>query len=129
MSGIIRRPQTFRRKKATKIMVDGDLDSAEAVTYTPIAELQNDGTTVIKHVLERLDVNTVPSMAGQSRTDPLPPINDYNNDQEEDMPASPPPNTGPRKRRVSIHTKYIIIHLNDFSVDPKRLYFGVCIAY
>ena len=109
-------------------MVDGDLDSAEAVTYTPIAELQNDGTTVIKHVLERLDVNTVPSMAGQSRTDPLPPINDYNNDQEEDMPASPPPNTGPRKRRVSIHTKYIIIHLNEFS-DPKRLYIGICIAY
>ena len=33
-------------------MVDGDLDSAEAVTHTRYAEIQSDGTTIIKQVLE-----------------------------------------------------------------------------
>jgi hypothetical protein len=82
-------------------MVDGDVDSAEAVTHTRNAELQSDGTTIIKQVLERLDSNTSRSTVGQIQMDPLPPVDDYNNDPMENMPASPPLPPGPKKGRVS----------------------------
>ena len=80
-------------------MVDGDVDSAEAVTHTRIAEPQNDGSIVIKHVLESLDSPPLCSSAGQMTIDPRPPLVDYNNDQMQDM--SPPQTPRTKKSRVS----------------------------
>jgi hypothetical protein len=84
-------------------MVDGDLDSAEAVTHTRIAETLSDGSTIVKNVLERLDSITTPSRAGRMEIDPLPPVDDFNYDATQDMPGSRPPTPVPKKRRVSVH--------------------------
>jgi hypothetical protein len=80
-------------------MVDGDVDSAEAVTDRRYEEVQSDGTIVIKSVLERLDSNTPSSSTQQIH--PLQPADDFNYDPN--MQASPPPTPEPKKRRVSLH--------------------------
>ena len=91
-------------------MADGDVDSAEAVTHTRIAELQEDGTTIIKHVLESLDSPPSSSTTGRMQKPPNPPNNDFNNDQMQDM--SPPPTPSPKKSRVSVHLIYLKTILN-----------------
>lgn len=47
-------------------MVEGDIHSAKAVTQRRYAETQNDGTTIIKHVLESLDSSRPRPTAGHS---------------------------------------------------------------
>ena len=73
-------------------MVDGDLDSAEAVTHRRYAEIQSDGTTIIKQVLESLDP-TPPRVT-------LLPLNNFNNDQMQNMNISAPLTPRPKKSRV-----------------------------
>ena len=51
--------------KAREPMVDGDVNAAEAVTHTRYAETQDDGTTIIKHIVESLDSNPSSSLACQ----------------------------------------------------------------
>jgi len=77
-------------------MVDGDIDAAEAVTHTRFAETQDDGTTIIKHIVESLDSKPSLSLAGQSQTH-------QDNLYNEPMPDISPPHTPrQRKSRVSI---------------------------
>ena len=92
----IKKKQSYRRKKAREPMVDGDIDAAEAVTHTRFAETQDDGTTIIKHIVESLDSKPSLSLAGQSQTH-------QDNLYNEPMPDISPPHTPrQRKSRVSI---------------------------
>jgi hypothetical protein len=106
MSTILKKKSTFRRKRAREPMVDGDVDSAEAVTHTRIAETQYDGTTVFKHIVESLD-NPILSLAGdsqfagQSQMDASTSHENFNDDQLRDM--SPQNTPRHRKSRVSIY--------------------------
>lgn len=101
MSTILKKKQSYRRRRAREPMVDGDVDSAEAVTHTRIAESQDDGTTIIKHVLESLDSIQTHSTAGQMRMDSAPPLDNFNNEQLQEMDMSRPPTPQPKKSRVS----------------------------
>ena len=108
MSTFIKKKPTIWRKRARQPMVDGDVDSAEAVTHTRVAETQNDGTTIIKHSVESLD-SPISSMAGQSQMagQSFTSYNNFNNDQ---LPEMSPPNTPrTRKSRVSIDLNIITI--------------------
>jgi hypothetical protein len=99
MSTFIKKKATYRHKRAREPMVDGDLDSAEAVTHTRVAETQNDGTTIFKHVTESLDTTASSSLAGQNTMEGMPRNDDFN-DQMPDV--SPPQTPRPRKSRVSL---------------------------
>ena len=104
MSGIIRYQKSFRRSKPRKPLVEGDADSGDAVTDTRYAEVQSDGSTIIKSVRQRLDSNTTLFTPGQSQIDPIPPPPpplDYVNYEPTDMPPSPSPTSGQKKARVS----------------------------
>jgi len=98
MSTYIKRKQTYRRKRAREPLVDGDVESAEAVTNTRIAVPQDDGTVIYKHVLESLET---PRSTGEPkpRDNPLF-VDDPNYDQIHNM--SPPPPSQTRTRRVSL---------------------------
>jgi hypothetical protein len=98
MATSIKKKPTFRRKKAREPMVDGDIQSAEAVTHTRIAIPQDDGTYVIKQVLESLDTPPSNPRADTSRRATPHLENDYNYDQ---MDFSPPDTPRPKKSRVS----------------------------
>jgi hypothetical protein len=95
----IKRKKTYRRMKPREPMVEGSVDAAETVTHTKYAEIQDDGTTIIKTILESLDSDTSnpsPSLAGQSQTH-------QDNQYNEPMPDISPPHTPrQRKSRVSI---------------------------
>lgn len=80
-------------------MVDGDVDSAEAVTHTRIAETQNDGSTIIKHIVESLDSTPLASSAGPCQMETSTSYDDFNNEQFHDM--SPPRTPRPRKSKVN----------------------------
>ena len=105
------RPNRPRRMKPPKQMVDGDVDSASYVTFTPYEEVQSDGTTIVKTIKQRLDNDTRPptagpstaesSSAGQLQMNHPSLLDDFNNDPIEDMPPSPPPLTK-KKGRVSV---------------------------
>ena len=82
--------------KAREPMVDGDVNAAEAVTHTQFAETQDDGTTIIKHIVESLDSNPSSSSAGQRQTQQ---DNLYN---EPIHDISPPHTPRQRKSRVNI---------------------------
>lgn len=99
MSTVIRKKQTFRRRRPREPLVDGTVDTAEAVTHTRIAELQDDGTTIIKHVLESLDDPPSSSTHQQMQIDPPAPHDDFHNDLMQNM--SPPQTPRPKKSRVS----------------------------
>jgi hypothetical protein len=81
--------------------VDGSVDTAEAVTHTRIAELQDDGTTIIKHVLESLDEPQSSSTHQQMQIDPPAQLDDFHNDQMQNM--SPPQTPRPKKSRVCVN--------------------------
>lgn len=110
MSTVIKKKQNFRRRRAREPMVDGDVDSAEAVTHTRVAELQEDGTTIIKHVVESLDSTPTRSTAGEMQVDP-PPFDNIDYDEMPDM--SRPVTPRPRKSKVSIEL-YIVETFYDF---------------
>jgi hypothetical protein len=83
-------------------MVEGDLDSAEAVTHRRYAETQEDGSVMIKQVLERLDIT--PPLP---RSEPMKPqgpdvTDDFNNDHMGNR--SPRETTPPRRSRVSLRS-------------------------
>lgn len=79
-------------------MIDGDLDSSEAVTLSRFAVPQDDGTTIINHVLESLD----PSAAHLSTASVQLEISQPNDDYNYDHNMSPPPSPRPKKCRVRI---------------------------
>jgi hypothetical protein len=128
MSTFLKKKPTYRRKRAREPMVDGDVDSAEAVTHTRVAETQNDGTTIIKHIVESLDNPSSSSaghseMAGQSQMDAP-------TSHDNQMPDWSPPNTPrPRKSRVSIGNTSYDSYNNISIIDAKGLHFGICISY
>lgn len=108
-------------------MVDGDVESSKAVTHTRIAVTQNDGSVVIKHVLESLDTPPQISMAPSKQLDVLP-----NNDDTifNDMPnMSPPPSAPPRTYRVSVSLKQIKMNNMELFSDTKRLHIGICFTH
>lgn len=79
-------------------MIDGDVDSAQAVTHTRIAVTQNDGTVVIKKVLESLDAAPQRSAVEPSELE-LPRVMD--DPFFDHMNMSPPPTGPPKTYRVS----------------------------
>jgi hypothetical protein len=99
MATSIKKKPTFRRMKAREPMVEGDIHSAKAVTLRRFAETQNDGTTIIKHVLESLDSSRPRPTVGHM---PIPSqaVNDFNDDQMQGI--SRPQTPTPKKCRVSI---------------------------
>lgn len=96
-----------------KAMVEGDVDSAHAVTNTRLAEVQSDGTYIIKTVRESLDPIDPLSAAGQRLRQPLsaagqrqyPHSDNFDQPQEipQEIPASPPCTPRRRKGRVSVN--------------------------
>lgn len=81
-------------------LVDGDIDSAEAVTHTRIAVPQEDGSIAVKVVLESLGSPpptkaTFPIQSGNTSV-----YNDYNDDPMDDM--NPLPSPQQKKSRVRI---------------------------
>ena len=86
--------------KKPKVMEDGDLDSAEAVTFRRYAEEQENGTTIIRNVLERLDSSPQSGMSQQIQIDThTPQRDDFINDNGQ--ATSPPQTPRPKKCRVS----------------------------
>lgn len=81
-------------------MVDGDVDSAQTVTHRKIASTQNDGTTIIKQVLESLDTPTERISVDPKRSEVPSGLDNSISVQMDGM--SPPPNGPSRKSRVSI---------------------------
>lgn len=81
-------------------MVDGDVDSAEAVTHTRVAETQIDGTTIIKHVLESLDSSPSIPRAESLQTTTTHAM-DEQHDYEQMANDSRPHTPRPSKCRVS----------------------------
>ena len=77
-------------------MVDGDVNAAEVVTHTQFAETQDDGTTIIKHIVESLDPNPSPSLASQHQTQQDNLYNELIHD------ISPPHTPRQRKSQVNI---------------------------
>src|SRR6202789_1593835 len=55
MSTYLQHNKTQKRKRGRKPMVDGELDSARAVTHTKVTVINDDGTVDVKRVLESLD--------------------------------------------------------------------------
>lgn len=80
-------------------MVDGDIDSAEAITHTRIAVTQNDGTVLLQQVVETLDSPPQKSKSNLRRSDDYPGMDDHI-EHMQDM-SSPPPGQA-KKKRVSI---------------------------
>ena len=81
-------------------MVDGDVDSAEAVTHTRIAVPQSDGTVEIQQVLKALDTSSLRIGPEPLQLEGPPATDDFNYDQMENM--SPPQLPPPKKNRVSL---------------------------
>jgi hypothetical protein len=106
MATFLTKKPTFRRKRGRKPMVEGDVDSAEAVTLRRYAEIQSDGTTIIKSVLESLDNSPSASasgnnMAGRHEMDPPTYHDDFNDGH---VPGLSRPDTPrPRRGKVSIN--------------------------
>lgn len=86
-------------------MVDGDVDSAEAVTHTRISVSQNDGKVLIKQVLEKLDSPPQNPRTDIRRLDDHPGMDNPIVEHMQNM--SPPPPGPARKKRVSIHSSHI----------------------
>ena len=80
-------------------MVEGDLDSAKAITHTRFAETQDDGSIIIKNVVESLDpspsISTLPQSSFQK-----PSLAENFNEQINNM--SPPQSPQPKKCRVTL---------------------------
>ena len=81
-------------------MVDGDVNSASTVTHTRIAVTQDDGTVIIKQVLESLDTPHTRLTAEQIRPEVPPSVDDPQYEHMDNM--SPPPTGQPKRGRVSI---------------------------
>ena len=83
-------------------MVDGDLDSAEAVTHTRYAEIQPDGTTIIKQFLQSLDSAPIGVPDRPMRIETPRPVENFNDDQMQDLNDSPLPTPSAKKSRVRL---------------------------
>jgi hypothetical protein len=81
--------------------VDGDVNSAEAVTHTRVAETQIDGTTIIKHVLESLDSSPPITSAESLQTGSTQAMDDQH-DYEQMANDSRPHTPRPRRCRVRV---------------------------
>ena len=81
-------------------MVDGDVNSASTVTHTRIAVTQDDGTVVIKQVLESLDTPHTRLTAERIRSEVPPSFDDPQFEQMDNM--SPPPTRQQKRCHVSI---------------------------
>jgi hypothetical protein len=102
-------------------MRDGDVESSGAVTHTRIAEPQDDGTTIIKTILESLDSS--PPISRQQMDIELQPVNnDFHDEQMQNM--TPPQSPRPRKCRVSI-TFLWNKKVNQIVLDATGLHIGV----
>jgi hypothetical protein len=99
MSTVIKKKPGFRRMRPRQPLVEGDVESAEAVTHRRLAETQTDGTTMFKNVLESLDSKASTSTPAEMLMDPPPPTDDYFIDPMADI--SPPSTPRPKKSRVS----------------------------
>jgi hypothetical protein len=102
-------------------MVDGDVESAEAVTHTRIAVPKEDGSMSITHVLESLDLPSTSrsgpmQMQAQHVRDN---VDDDNNDH-----MSRPQTPRPRKSRVCIILYFV--NTNIIFTDTEGLHSGVC---
>ena len=128
MSTYIKKKTTYRRNRAREPIVDGDLNSAEAVTHTRVAVAQDDGTMIITEVLESLDSKPqVPQVSMAEQRDPIVPRNGEDLHYEQ-MNISPPSSPQPRKSRVcDILMTMIPFHIA--ILDTKGLYIGVCSSY
>jgi len=96
MSTYIKKKPTYRRKRAREPMVDGDVNSAEAVTHTRIAVPQDDGSMLITEVLESLD--STPPVTITEQRQPNAQQDDVH--EYEQMNISPPQSPQPKKSRV-----------------------------
>jgi hypothetical protein len=98
-------------------MVDGDVQSAEAVTHTRIAVPQEDGSVKFEHVLESLDSSRTPlirqlPLQDQAARDAL--DNDYIDH------ILPPDSPRPSRSRVCIFL--YVMNRNVIFIDPKGLH-------
>lgn len=89
-------------------MVDGDVDSSEAVTHTRIAVPQTDGSVVFKHILESLDSTSSSSLLGPMQVDvPHASADDFNDLNQH----TPPPET-PQPRKCRTQRDYILEYVD-----------------
>lgn len=125
MSNFITKKQNFRRMKKAKVMEEGDLDSADVLTYRRYAVPQDDGTSIIKNVLETLDSSPLPSTSQYMQIDPQQPHHDDLNIDDMSRPQTPMP----RRCRVCAGILKSLNTYIAFLSDAKRLSFGVCFTY
>jgi hypothetical protein len=97
MATYIKPRKVYRRMRPRQTMVDGDVDSAEAVTHTRFAETQDDGSIIIRQVLESLDSPIPTSTAAPMQWEVM---QDFNNEEIPNM--TPPQTPPPRKHRVRV---------------------------
>lgn len=90
--------KSYKRKRGKDPLIDGEPDSAQAVTHTTVKVTLNDGTTFSERVLVFLDVFS-PSVINKDHTPDIVEI-PYDIDH-----CSPVPDTQ-KTYRVNLRTKY-----------------------
>lgn len=108
--------QTYRRMRPKKPMVDGDVDSAKATTHTRFAETQEDGSIIIKKVLESLD----PSPSVQKKADTQFNYTHVTDNENVEMHNISPPFT-PQPRKCRVNNITFIFERNRFLTFLNRL--------
>jgi hypothetical protein len=88
MSTYLHPKKTQKRKRGRNPIVDGELDSARAVTHTKVTVINDDGTVDVKRVIESLDTPKPTSIPNPKR--PEMPDQDYEMDYEIDNMSSAP---------------------------------------
>lgn len=114
--------KNHKRKRGHKPMVDGDVSSAQAVTFKTTTETRRDGTTFTKRVLVSLD-----SQPENVSTAENYPAEDFSYNLERDN-NSPPPTERTHPYRVGIYHPLMSL-LMIFYIDPKRLLAAICRSY
>jgi CxC2 like cysteine cluster associated with KDZ transposases len=122
MSSYIKKKKSYRRQRPRLPMVDGDVDSSEAVTHTRIAVPQADGTFLFKNVLESLDSTSSSSFSAAMDVDVPPPLADnYNDIPNHSRAQSPQPRKGRTQKDYILEYVARIDHLLEASLGRESL--------
>jgi len=96
--------KSHKRKRGKQPMVDGDINSAQAVMHMKITKTNNDGTTLTKHILVSLD-SPKKTTSSCAETGGEIPVIDY----EMDNLSPPPPETTAGNRVCKFMNKVFLL--------------------
>src|SRR6266446_228541 len=121
MSTYVKKKKSYRRQRPRVPMVEGDVDSSEAVTHTRIAIPQDDGSFIFKNVLESLDSTSSTSKSVPMQVDVPPQVNDFNDINHDTSPPTPPPRRSRTQRDYILEYKDRVDALLEASLARELL--------